>query len=75
MHNFYQSLVMTNTQVDNANGSERENNLNELAETLKGLKIDSKINSSTFYNSAKNDAEGYSKRDQFVDTYTNQDMS
>ena len=54
---FCQAPVTPNTQGENANEiltSERLNNLDALAETLKGLII----NEAVYYNSEKNDAEG-----------------
>ena len=73
MNTFCQSSVTTNTQGDNKNAiltSERLNNLDALAETLKVLTTDSTINDSAYYNSDKNDAEGDSKSDTLVATYT-----
>ena len=57
MDTFCQSPATTNTQEENVNvvlTGERLNNLDTLAETLKGLTI----NNSGYYNSDKNDAEG-----------------
>ena len=53
MDNFCQSPVTTNTEGENANAiltSERRNNQDVLAETLKGLTIDSTMNNSAYYN-------------------------
>ena len=61
MDNFCQSHVTTNTQRENANTiftNERRNTLDMLAETLKGLTLDSTINDSAYYNSDKSDAKG-----------------
>ena len=73
MDNFCQSPVTVNTQVENVNAiltSERLNNLDVLAETLKVLTIDSTINDSAYYDSDENDAEGYPKSDPLVATRT-----
>ena len=43
---FCKSPIKTNTQGENGNTSERRNNLNALAEMLKGLTIDSTIRDS-----------------------------
>ena len=59
MDTFCQSPITTNTQGENANAiftSERQNNLNMLAEILKGLTLDSKINDSAYYNLDEDDA-------------------
>ena len=56
MDTFCQSPVTTNTQEENTNAiliNERRNNSDTLAETLKGLTIDSTINDSEYYNSDK----------------------
>ena len=60
MDTFYQSLVTTNTQVENTNAifaSERQNTSDVLEEKLKGLTLDSTINNSAYYNSDEYDAE------------------
>ena len=64
--NFCQSPVTNNTQGENANvilTIESRNNLDVLAEMLKGLTIYSTINDSAYYNSDKNDTEGDLKND------------
>ena len=69
MDNFCQSPVTTNTQGENANEiltSERMNNLDALAETLKLLTI----NDAGYYNSDANDAEGDPTSDPKSDTHT-----
>ena len=68
-----QSPVTTNTQGENANAiltSERRNNSDALAETIKGLTIDLIINDSAYYISDEDDAEGDPKSNSLVDTYT-----
>ena len=73
MDNFYQSPVTTNTQGENANAifsSERQNNSDALAETLKGLTLHSTINDAGYYNSDRNDAEGDPKSGPLVATHT-----
>ena len=60
---------MTNTQGENANSiltSERMNNSDALAETLKGLTI----NDDGYYNSDENDAEGDPKSNPKLATHT-----
>ena len=72
MDTFCQSPAMTNIQGDNANAiltSERIKNLDVIAETLKGLTIDSTIRDSANYDSDKNDAEGNPKSDPLLDTH------
>ena len=80
MNTFCQSPITTNTQGDNTNvvcTSDWQNILDFLAETLKGLTIDSTSNELAYYNSDKNDAEGEKndaegdpKIDQLVATCT-----
>ena len=70
MDTLCQSPVTTNTQGENVNASERRNNLNALAETLKGLTIGSTINDSEYSNSDKDYAEGDPKSDSLVATHT-----
>ena len=73
MDNFCQSPVTTNTQGENANvvfTSERRNISDVLAETLKGLTLDSTINDSSYYDSDKSDAEDYPKSNRLVATHT-----
>ena len=72
MDTFCQSPVTTNTQEENTNAiliNERRNNSDTLAETLKGLTIDSTINDSEYYNSDRNDAEGDPQSDPLVATH------
>ena len=69
MDTFCQSPITTYTQGENAKAvltSERLNNLDTLAETLKGLTI----NDSGYYNSDENDAEGDTKRYPKLSTHT-----
>ena len=56
MDTFCKSPVTTNIQEENLNSSERRNNLDALAETLKGLTIDSTINDSAYCISDEDDA-------------------
>ena len=72
MDTFCQSPITTNTQGKNANAGERRNNLDVLAETLKGLTIDSSINNFSYYNSDEDDAEGDPKGDPLVATHTSE---
>ena len=68
MDSFCQSPVTTNTQEENANAiltSERLNNLDVLAETLKGLTI----SNAGYYNSDKNDAVGNPESNPKVATH------
>ena len=61
MDNLCQSPATTNKQGENVNTvftSERQNTLDVLAETLKGLTIDSTLNDSAYYNLDEDDAEG-----------------
>ena len=56
-----QSPVTTNKQRENENAiltSERQNTVDVLVETLKGLTIDSTIKNSIYYNSDEDDAKG-----------------
>ena len=69
MDTFCQSPITTNTQGENSNAilmSEVINNLDALAETLKGLTS----NDAAYYNSDKNDAEGDTASDPKVATHT-----
>ena len=69
MDNFCQSSITTNTKIENANAiltSERLNNSDELAETLKDLTI----NDTGYYNSDENDAEGNPKSNPKLATHT-----
>ena len=70
MDTFCQSPVTTNSQGENANTSERRNNLDKLSETLRVLTIDSTIKNSAYYNSDKDDPEGDPKRDPLGATHT-----
>ena len=75
MNTFCQSPVTTNTQVDNGNTiftSERRNNSDMLAEMLKVLTLDSTIDTSAYYNSDEDDAEGDPKSDPLVATHTSE---
>ena len=68
-----QSPITTSTQGENANKiftSDRQNNLYMMAETLKGLTLDSTINDSAYYNLEKSDAEVDPKSDPLVATHT-----
>ena len=70
MDTFSQSLVTPNSQVKNANAimtSERINDSDAMAETLKGLTI----NDTGYYNSDKNDAEVNPEINPKVATHTN----
>ena len=70
---FYQSSVTTNTQRENANAifaSKKRNTSDMLAETLKGLTLDSTINNSANYNSEEDDAESDAKINMLVTTHT-----
>ena len=72
MDNFCQSPVTANTKGENVNAiftSERRNILEMLAETLKGLTLDSTINDSAYYNSDEYDAEGDPKIDPLLATH------
>ena len=73
MYTFYQYPVTINTQVEIANvTNERPISLDILAETIKvfkGLKLQSTINDSEYYNSEKDDTESNPKMDQLVATH------
>ena len=69
MDTFYQTPVMPNTQGENANEiltSKRLNNLDALAEILKGLIF----NNNGYYKSDKNAAKGNHARNPKVATHT-----
>ena len=52
--------------------SERGNTLGALAETLKGLTLDSTIKDYAYYNSDEDDTEGDPKIDPLVATHTSE---
>ena len=73
MDTLCQSPVTTNTQGENANAiftSERKNTLNMLAETLKGLTLDSTINEYVYYDSDEDNALGDPKSYALLATHT-----
>ena len=66
MDTLCQSSVTTNTQGENAHAiftSERRKTSDMLAETIKGLMLDSTIDDSTYYNSDEDDTEINPKSD------------
>ena len=73
INNFCQYPVTTNTQGENKKAiftSKRRNTSDILAETLKGLTLDSTINDSAYYNSDEYHAEGNPKSNPLAATRT-----